>query len=84
LDPNTDPTNKVLLYIHNNTLNLVRQLATEPAQIDLLDMSGKRVAQFELDHQTSAQFACQALSKGVYIARYRSGDTMEVQKVVVE
>ncbi len=84
LDQNTDPTNKVLLYMHNNTLNLVRQLATEPAQIDLLDMSGKRVAQFELDHQTSAQFACQALSKGVYIARYRSGETMEVQKVVVE
>jgi hypothetical protein len=74
MDQNADPVNKVLLYMHNNTLNLVRYMETEPAQIDLLDMSGKRFA----------QFVCQALSKGVYIARYRSGDTMEVQKVVVE
>ena len=70
--------------MHGNTLNLVRNNVTVPAQIELMDMSGKRVAQFELGEQTTAQFACQELSRGVYIARYRAGETMEVQKVVVE
>lgn len=84
LDQNLHSPKAALLYMHGNTLNLVRNKATFPAQIDLLDMSGKRVAQFELGEQTTAQFACQELSRGVYIARYRAGETMEVQKVVVE